>query len=61
MKMLIDKMFEKEIEYIIYDENLTKKIEELEGDIRKFQEKLFKKKNIIDERRFSDEHVSIEK
>jgi len=59
--MLIDKMFEKEIEYIIYDENLTKKIEELEGDIRKFQEKLFKKKNIIDEQRFSDEHLSIEK
>jgi hypothetical protein len=61
MKILIEKMFKNEIEYIIYDENLTKKVEELEGNIRKFKEKLFKKKNVIDERRSLDEHVSIEK
>jgi hypothetical protein len=61
MKILIEKMFKNEIEYIIYDENLTKKLEELEENIRIFKEKLFKKKNIIEERRTSIEHISIEK
>jgi hypothetical protein len=61
MKILIDEMFKNEIEYIIYDENLTKKIEELEENIRIFKEKLFKKKNILEERRTSIEHISIEK
>jgi hypothetical protein len=61
MKMLIEKMFEKEIEYIIYDENLMKKMDELEGTIGKFREKLFRKKNENDERRNVDEHVSIER
>ncbi len=61
MKMLIEKMFKNEIEYINYDENLTKKLEELEENIRIFKEKLFKKKNVIEERRSSHEHVSIEK
>ncbi len=61
MKMLIDKMFQKEIEYIIYDENLTKKMDELEGNIEKFKEKLFRKKNMNDERKNVDEDVSSEK
>lgn len=61
MKSLIEKMFKNEIEYIVYDENFKKKIEELEENIRKFKEKLFKKKNLVDERtRCTDEHVSIE-
>jgi len=57
MKMLIEKMFKNEIEYINYDENLT----ELEENIRLFKEKLFQKKNLIEERRSSHEDVSIEK
>jgi hypothetical protein len=61
MKMLIDKMFQKEIEYIIYDENLTKKVDELERNIEKFKEKLFRKKNMNDERKNVNEDVSIEK
>ena len=61
MKMWIEKMFEKEMEYIIEDENLAKKVEELELNIGKFKEKLFGKKNDNEERRNDDQHVSIER
>jgi hypothetical protein len=61
MKTFIEKMFKNELEYIIYDENLWKKIEELEENIGKFKVKLLKKKPMIVERRSLDEHVAIEK
>ena len=61
MKMLIDKMFQKEIEYIVHDENLTKKLEELEGNIAKFKEKLFRKKSTIEQRKSVGEHVQFER
>ncbi len=51
-------MFQNEIESIIYDEKL---VEELEGNIRKFKEKLFRKKNLNEERRSLNENISIEK
>ncbi|UJR09056.1 hypothetical protein I4U23_013304 [Adineta vaga] len=60
MKMLIEKMFKNEIEYIIHDENLSTKIEELEVNIAKFKEKLLKKKNSIIERKSIDERGIIE-
>jgi hypothetical protein len=58
MKIFIEKMFQNEIESIIYDEKL---VEELEGNIRKFKEKLFRKKNLNEERRSLNENISIEK
>jgi hypothetical protein len=58
MKIFIEKMFPNEIESIIYDEKL---VEELEGNIRKFKEKLFRKKNLNEERRSLNENISIEK
>lgn len=61
MKMLIGKMFEKEMEYVIEDENLGKKVEELEGNLKKLKEKLFKINGKKDERRKNNEHVVIER
>ncbi|CAF1362617.1 unnamed protein product [Rotaria sp. Silwood1] len=60
MKTLIEKMFTNEIQYIVYDENLLMKVEELKQNIKLFKEKLFQKKNINNERKNFDEHVSIE-
>ncbi|CAF4595470.1 unnamed protein product [Rotaria sp. Silwood2] len=60
MKTLIEKMFTHQIQYIIYDENLLTKVEELKQNIKIFREKLFQKKNINNERKTLDEHVSIE-
>ncbi|CAF4969055.1 unnamed protein product [Rotaria sp. Silwood1] len=60
MKTLIEKMFTNEIQYIVYDENLLMKVEELKQNIKLFKEKLFQKKNINNERKTFDEHVSIE-
>ena len=61
MKILIEKMFKNEIEYRIEEENLTEKIKELEINIQKFKEKLFKKKKPTEERKSLDEDVSIER
>ena len=61
MRIIIEKMFKNEIEYIIYDENLLMKVNELERNILKFKEKLFQNKFIKNETSSVDEHVSIEK
>ncbi|CAF3731179.1 unnamed protein product [Adineta steineri] len=60
MKILIEKMFRNEIEYIVYDENLSMKIKDLEENIRKFKEKLLKKKNVIIDKKPLDEQIEIE-
>ncbi|CAF4481907.1 unnamed protein product [Rotaria socialis] len=60
MKILIQKMFTNEIEYINCDENLLAKVEELKRNIGRFKEKLFKKKTIYRERKTLDENLSIE-
>jgi hypothetical protein len=61
MKILIEKMFKNEIEYRIEEENSAEKIKELEINIQKFKEKLFKKKKPNEERKGLDEDVSIER
>ena len=58
MKMFIGKMFEKEMEYVIEDENL---MEDLEGNLKKLKEKLFKTNEKKEERKKSNEHVAIER
>ncbi|CAF1186868.1 unnamed protein product [Rotaria sordida] len=61
IKILIEKMFINEIQYIIYnDENLLIKVDELKQNIKIFKEKLFQKKNINNERKILDENISIE-
>ena len=61
MKVLIEKMFKNEIEYIVHDDDLPKRIQELEANIAKFKEKLFNKSNRIVERKSVDESANIEK
>ncbi|CAF1284573.1 unnamed protein product [Adineta ricciae] len=60
MKVLIEKMFKNEIEYIVHDDDLPKRIQELEVNIAKFKEKLFNRNNRIVERKSVDESPSIE-
>lgn len=61
MKMFIGKMFEKEMEYVMEDENLMKKVQDLEGSLKKLKEKLFKTNEKKEERKKSNEHVVIER
>lgn len=62
MKMCIEKMFQKEMEYVVVDdEDLTKKVDELESELTKFKGKLFRTKSVNDERRRANEQVPIEK
>lgn len=61
MKMLIAKMFEKEMDYGVDEENLGKKVDELEEKLKKLKEKLFQTKNKKDERKKANEHVVIER
>lgn len=61
MKMLIQKMFANEIEYINYDENLVSKVEEVKQNISLFKQKLFKKQSIHhNAQKCSDENLTIE-
>ncbi|CAF0807573.1 unnamed protein product [Adineta ricciae] len=60
MKILVEKMFKNEIEYIVHDDDLLKRIQELEANIAKFKEKLFNRSNRIVDRKSIDERASIE-
>ena len=61
MKMLIGKMFEKEMEYGVDEETLGKKVDELEEMLKKLKEKLFRTTNRKDEKKKPNEHVVIER